>query len=87
MDVISVPLAIVLVTVGTIALLAAMVVARREPLPSRRGRPGRLSLLVPWLGSLLVVVLLVRGAVAGAVVVGVATLAHAAVTRARARSR
>ena len=84
MDLISTPLAIALVAVGAAAMAMATVVARREPLPKRTGRPGRLALLVPWAGSVLVVVLLVRGAVAGAVVVAVATLLHAAVMRARA---
>jgi hypothetical protein len=86
-DVISAPLAIVLVSVGTVALLAAALVARREPLPARAERAGRLSMLVPWLGSVLVVVLLVRGAIACAVFVGVVTLVHAGLTRARASSR
>lgn len=83
MELISTPLAVVLVVVGTAALLGATVVARREPLPPRRGTPGRFSLLVPWIGSVLVVVLLVRGALAGAAVVAVATLVHAGVQRAR----
>lgn len=83
MDLISTPLAVVLMVVGTAALLGAAVVARREPLPAR-GTPGRLSLLTPWIGSALVVVLLVRGALAGAAVVAAATLIHAGVQRGRA---
>ena len=84
MELISTPLAVVLVVGGAAAMLAATVVARREPLPARRGGPGRFSLLVPWVGSLLVVVLLVRGAWAGAAFVAVATLLHTGVQRMRA---
>jgi hypothetical protein len=83
-ELISTPLAVVLMVVGAAALLAATVVARREPLPSRTGRPSRLAPLVPWLGSLLIVVLLVRGSVAGAGFVAVVTLAHVGWQRYRA---
>jgi hypothetical protein len=82
-EVISTPLAVTLVVVGVLTLGAATYVGLREPLPGRGERPGRLSLLVPWIGSVLVVVLLVRGSFAGAVFVGVATLLHAVVSRAR----
>jgi hypothetical protein len=83
-ELISTPLAVVLMVVGAAALLAATVVARREPLPSRTGRPSRLAPLVPWLGSLLIVVLLVRGSFAGAGFVAVVTLAHVGWQRYRA---
>ena len=86
MELISTPLAIVLVVVGAAAMAAATVVARREPLPSRSGRPSRLAPLVPWFGSLLIVVLLVRGSFAGAGFVALATLAHVGVQRYRARA-
>jgi hypothetical protein len=65
--------------IGAIAIATA-IAARHEP-DVRRGRVRSLGPLVPWLGSLLVVVLLVRGSSAGAVVVGAATLVHAVVTR------
>jgi hypothetical protein len=86
MDIISTPLAIALSILGALVLAAATVVALGERVePRARGRrPGMLVGLVPWIGSLLVVVLLVRGAVAGAVVVGLATLLHAGVMRAMA---
>jgi hypothetical protein len=74
---------VALLLVGLIAMTAATSVSLREA-PAPRGRRARgLAPLVPWLGSVLVVVLLVRGAIAGAVVVGVATLLHAGVTRFR----
>lgn len=83
MDLVSAPLAIGLAVIGALALGAAALVAAREPLQRRSGarEPGMLSGLVPWIGSLLVVVLLVRGSIAGAVFVGLATLVHAGVTR------
>jgi hypothetical protein len=65
--------------IGSIALATA-IAARHEP-DVRRGRVRGLGPLVPWLGSLLVVVLLIRGSTIGAVVVGVATLLHAVITR------
>ena len=86
MELISTPLAVVLVVVGAAAMTAATVVARREPLPSRTGRPSRLAPLVPWLGSLLIVVLLVRGSFAGAGFVALVALAHVGVQRYRARA-
>ncbi len=87
MDLVSAPLAIVLVVVGTLTLGAAAVVGMRDPLPQRQA-PGRaLGVLVPWIGSLLVVVLLVRGAFAGAAFVGVAMLVYVGVARSRARRR
>lgn len=84
MELISTPLAVALTVVGLAAMLAATAVARREPLPARTGGRSRLSPLVPWIGSLVVVILLVRGAYAGAAFVALATLAHAGVQRWRA---
>jgi hypothetical protein len=70
--------------VGTLAIAAATTLAARHE-PAVRGRRVRgLAPLVPWLGGLLVLLLLVRGATAGAVVVGTVTVLHAAVTRLRA---
>ena len=83
-ELISTPLAVALVVVGAAALVAATVVARREPLPSGSGRPSRLAPLVPWVGSLLIVVLLVRGSFAGAGFVALVTLIHVGVQRWRA---
>ncbi|MTV25487.1 hypothetical protein FTX61_08710 [Nitriliruptoraceae bacterium ZYF776] len=74
----------VLVVTGVAALALATVVAAREDAPVAGRRASRLAPVVPWLGTLLVVLLLVRGALAGAVVVGLATLLHAVVSRARA---
>ena len=75
---------VVLLLIGLIAMTMATSVSLREA-PAARGRRARgLAPLVPWLGSVVVVVLLVRGAIAGAVVVGLATLIHAAVARFRA---
>jgi hypothetical protein len=75
---------VALLLVGLIAMTLATSVSLREA-PAARGRRARgLAPLVPWIGSVLVVVLLVRGAVAGAVVVGVATLLHAGIARLRA---
>ncbi len=70
--------------VGIAALALATTVATRHEPAVRGGRVRGLAPLVPWLGTLLVVLLLVRGATAGAVVVGVATVIHAGVTRWRA---
>jgi hypothetical protein len=74
---------VALLLVGLIAMTLATTVSLREA-PAPRGHRARgLAPLVPWIGSVLVVVLLVRGAVAGAVVVGVATLLHAGIARLR----
>jgi xanthine/uracil/vitamin C permease (AzgA family) len=69
----------VFIGIGALAI-ATSIASRHEP-DVRRGRVRSLGPLVPWLGSLLVVVLLVRGSPAAAVVVGAATLLHAVVTR------
>jgi hypothetical protein len=74
---------VALLVLGLVAMAVATSVSLREP-PARRGERARgLAPLVPWIGSVLVVVLLVRGALAGAAVVGLATLVHAGVTRFR----
>lgn len=65
-----------LVAVGVAVLALATVVALRSAEPPAR-HAQRWSPLFPWLGTGLVVALLVRGATAGAAVVAVATLAHA----------
>jgi hypothetical protein len=68
---------------GVLSLaLAAVLPTRREP--AGRGRRVRgLALLVPRLGVLLTVLLLVRGATAGAAAVGVATATHVLLARVR----
>lgn len=80
-------LVLVAVIVGASAIVLAAIVA------TRRGAPGpatprgtALAPLVPWLGTATTLVLLGRGATAAAVVVALATLVHAGVTRARAVS-
>jgi hypothetical protein len=85
MDLISTPLAVVLIVVGAVTLAAAALVGVRDPLPER-GSPGRaVSVMVPWIGSLLIVVLLVRGSGAGAAFVGAALLVYVVVARSRSR--
>jgi hypothetical protein len=77
-------LAVVALVVGALVLAIATTVAtRHEPAPGGRRLRG-IAPLVPWVGGLLVLVLVVRGATAGAVVVGLATVVHAVVTRFRA---
>jgi hypothetical protein len=74
---------VALLLLGLLAMGVATSVSLREA-PAPRGRRARgLAPLVPWIGSVLVVVLLVRGALAGAAVVGVATLVHAGLARMR----
>jgi hypothetical protein len=69
--------------VGVLALLIATTVATHHEPAARGSRLHGLAPLVPWLGGLLTLVLLVRGATAGAVLVLVATVVHAVLTRAR----
>lgn len=77
-------LALVALVVGALVIGVATTVAmRHEPAVGGRRLRG-LAPLVPWIGGLLVLILLVRGATAGAVVVGLATVVHAVVTRFRA---
>lgn len=74
-----------LVAVGfaaaAIALAVATSLAAGTPPTARGGRARALAPLVPWLGGLLVLLLVVRGATAAAVLVALATVLHAAVTR------
>lgn len=82
-------LVLVAVGLGAAALAGATFVATRRGAPDERTPRGTaLAPLVPWIGTVLAVVLLVRGSWPAAVVVAVATAIHAGVTRARAgRSR
>ncbi|WP_052667307.1 hypothetical protein [Nitriliruptor alkaliphilus] len=83
MDLVRTDLALVALVAGAVVLAVATNVAmRHEPAVAGR-RVGGLAPLVPWIGGLLVLVLLVRGSTAGAVVVGLATVVHAVVTRFR----
>lgn len=78
---------LIAVALGASALALATFVATRRGAPDRRTPRGTaLAPLVPWLGTVFTLVLLVRGAIPAAIIVGVATLAHAGVTRARASS-
>lgn len=75
---------LVAVTLGALCLATATFVATRRGAPDRRTpRSTALAPLVPWLGTFLTLVLLVRGSFPVAIVVAIATLAHAGVTRAR----
>lgn len=71
-------------TLGILAIAAATTIATRQEPAVRGGRVRGVAPLVPWLGSLVVVVLLVRGSFVGAGVVAVATVVHAGLTRWRA---
>jgi hypothetical protein len=73
-----------LVVLGAAALGVATWLALREPAAAVGGRARATSPLVPWIGSALTVLLAVRGALAGAAVVGLATLVHAGLARWRA---
>lgn len=84
MSTVRVELVVIGVTLGVLALVAATTLATRDAHAVRGGRIRGSAPLVPWLGTLAVVLLLVRGAIAGAVVVALATFVHAAVTRWRA---
>jgi hypothetical protein len=70
-----------LVIAGGLVIAAATFVAVRGPAPPPSARSQRWAPLVPWLGSGLAVVLAVRGALAGAAFVALATLVHALVAR------
>jgi hypothetical protein len=73
-----------LVVLGAGALGVATWLAVREPGAAAGGRARATSPLVPWVGSGLAVLLAVRGALAGAAVVVLATLVHAGLARWRA---
>jgi hypothetical protein len=73
----------VALVVGSLVLMAGTAIATRQEPAIRGGRVRGLAPLVPWIGGFLVLVLVVRGATAGAVFVAVATVLHAVVTRFR----
>ena len=79
---------LIAVAVGALALAVGTFVATREGAPDA-GTPRGTALapLVPWLGTVLTLVLLVRGSTPAAVVVAVATATHAGLTRLRAVRR
>jgi hypothetical protein len=78
---------VLLVALGASALgLATWLAVRETPaVPGTRARAA--SPLVPWAGSALTVLLAIRGALVGAVVVLLATLLHAGLARWRATGR
>ncbi len=85
MDLVRTELVAAALLVGIAALaLATTIATRHDRAPDRRRRWSGLAPLVPWLGGLLVLLLLVRGATAAAVVVALATVVHAVVVRLRA---
>jgi hypothetical protein len=73
-----------LVVLGAAALAVATWLAVREPAAGAGGRARAASPVVPWVGSAVAVLLAVRGALAGAAVVVLATLVHAGFARWRA---
>jgi hypothetical protein len=79
----SLVLVALVIGVGTLAA-AAWVATRGGAGAASSTRAAGLAPLVPWAGTLVVLVLLARGAIAGAVVIGLLTVAHAVVTRVRA---
>lgn len=73
------------VGLGALALALATVVATRDGAPDARTPRGTaLAPLVPWIGTVLTLVLLVRGSPPAAIVVASATAIHAGITRVRA---
>lgn len=84
MDLVRADLVAAALVVGVLSLAVATTVAARHEPAGRGARLQGLAPLVPWIGGLLVVLLLVRGSVAGAVVVLFLTVLHAALTRLRA---
>ncbi len=78
-------LVLIAVSAGALALALATFVATRRGAPDRRTPRGTaLAPLVPWIGTVLTLVLLVRGSWPVAVLVAGATAVHAGITRARA---
>jgi hypothetical protein len=69
---------------GIAALATATAIAMRHEPAVRGGRMRGIAPVVPWVGSVLVVVLLVRGSPVAAAVVAVATVVHAGFARWRA---
>lgn len=84
MELVRTDLVAVALVVGVLALAVATALPSREPAGAggRRGH-GRVW-LVSRLGGSLTLLLLVRGATAGAVAIGAATVAHAVFARVRA---
>jgi hypothetical protein len=82
-DLVRAELVAIALAVGVAALVVATTLATRHDAAVRGRRLRGLAPLVPWVGGLLTLVLLVRGATAGAVLVLVATVVHAVLTRAR----
>lgn len=87
MDGISVELGVLLLLVGVLSLAVATIVGRRTPAPAPGRRASVLTLLTPWLGVLLTVVLLGRGARSAALVVVLATAVGIGISRWRAVAR
>jgi hypothetical protein len=77
-------LAAAVLLTGVVCLAVATIVARRTPAPGPGQRGSVLSLLTPWLGVLLTVVLLGRGSRTAALVVLGATAVAVGVHRWRA---
>jgi hypothetical protein len=78
-------LVLVALAIGVATLAVAAWVATRSGAGAATStRATGLAPLVPWAGTFVVLVLLARGAIAGAVVIGLLTVAHAVVTRVRA---
>lgn len=76
---------LVAVGLGALALALATFVATRDGAPDGRTPRGTaLAPLVPWIGTVLTLVLLVRGSPPAALIVAGATAVHAGVTRVRA---
>lgn len=82
-DLVRAELVAAALAVGVVSLAVATTVATRHRPADRGARLQGLAPLVPWVGAVLVLVLLVRGSVAGAVVVLLLTILHAALTRLR----
>jgi hypothetical protein len=78
------PVFVALIVSGAAALGFATWLAVREAPAGRGTRARATSPLVPWLGSAVAVLLAIRGALAAAGFVLLATLVHAGVARWRA---
>jgi hypothetical protein len=74
----------VVLALGAAAIGVATWVALREAPAERGGRARATSPLVPWLGSAVAVLLAIRGALAAAAFVLLATILHAGLARWRA---
>lgn len=80
-DLVRLDVLAVAVVTAVVALGAATTLGLRTSAPARAARGRALAPLVPWLGGVLTLLLVVRGATAGAAVVGVLTVAYAVTTR------